>query len=113
MAYYGSEKYGDHPSARTLSRHAWQAVQLCEHEFGTDLRWGMGLGEEVWGSDHGKVERLIGLKMEGEESPGVGTVGESDLSEFEDEEENAKGEEEEGFWGEGGLGEDVEMAEAV
>ncbi|KAF6219608.1 hypothetical protein HO133_004077 [Letharia lupina] len=113
MAYYGSAKYGGHPSARTLSRHAWQAVRLCEHEFGTDLQWGKGLGEAVWGTDHGKVEALIEMKMEGEGTPGVGTVGESDLSEFEDGwcEEEEEEDDDEGFWGDG-EGKDVEMAEA-
>lgn len=111
MAYYGSEKYGNHPSARTLSRHAWQAVKLCEHEFGTDLQWGKGLGEAVWGSEHGKVEKLIGLKMEGEGTPGVGTVGESDLSDFED--EKGGGEKGGGGVGGAGVGEDVEMGEAA
>lgn len=114
MAYYGSEKYGNHPSARTLSRHAWQAVKLCEHEFGTDLKWGKGLGEAVWGSEHGKVEALIQVMMEGdgEGTPGVGTVGESDLSEFEDEGEEDDDGDDEAFWGDG-VGKDVEMAEAA
>ncbi|KAL9072611.1 MAG: hypothetical protein Q9161_003469 [Pseudevernia consocians] len=110
MAYYGSEKYGNHPSARTLSKHAWQAVKLCEREFGTDLQWGRSLGEAVWGTDHGKVEALIDMKMEGEGTPGMGTVGESDLSEFED--EGHEEEDDEGFWDDG-KGEDVEMAEAA
>ncbi|CAF9911262.1 hypothetical protein IMSHALPRED_009980 [Imshaugia aleurites] len=67
MAYYGSEeKYGNHPSARSLSKHAWEAVRLCEVEFGTDLAWGRGLGERVWGSECGKVERLIEGLMEGD-----------------------------------------------
>ena len=118
MAYYGSEKYGNHPSARTLSRHAWQAVKLCEHEFGTDLQWGKSLGEAVWGSEHGKVEALIQMKIEGdgdgEGTPGVvGTVGESDLSDFEDEgEEDDDDDDDEAFWGDG-VGKDVEMAEAT
>ncbi|KAM0800115.1 hypothetical protein BDR22DRAFT_821887 [Usnea florida] len=108
MAYYGSEKYGDHPSARSLSRHAWQAVKLCEREFGTDLQWAKGLGEAVWGSEHAKVEKLIGLKIKGEGrgSPGMGTVGESDLSDFEDEKGAGGG-------GGAGVGEDVEMGEAA
>ncbi|CAD6572248.1 MAG: hypothetical protein ASARMPRED_005205 [Alectoria sarmentosa] len=116
MAYYGSEKYGNHPSARTLSRHAWQAVKLCEHEFGTDLQWGKGLREAVWGTDHGKVEALIAMKMDGEGTPGMGTgtVGESDLSDFEDEclEEEEEDDDDERFWGDGN-GKDVEMAEAA
>lgn len=113
MAYYGSEKYGNHPSARTLSRHAWQAVKLCEHEFGTDLQWGKSLGEAVWGTDHGKVEALIDMKMDGEGTPGMGTVGESDLSELEYEDENDDDDDDdEGFWGDGG-GKDVEMADAA
>lgn len=111
MAYYGSEeKYGAHPSASTLSEHAWQAVKLCEHEFGTDLQWGKSLGKAVWGSEHEKVEKLIEIKMQGGEgTPGRGTVGESDLSEFEDEDD----EDGEGFWGEEGKskGKDVEMAD--
>lgn len=112
MAYYGNEeRYGHHhPSASSLSEHAWQAVKLCEHEFGTDLKWAKGLGEAVWGSEHEKVERLIEMKMarEGEGTPGRGTVGESDLSEFEDE-----GEGEEDFWGEGKGEGEVEMVDAV
>ncbi len=116
MAYYGDEKkYGNHPSARSLSKHAWQAVKLCEHEFGTDLRWGKGLGEAVWGSEHGKVEALIEMKMEGEGegTTGMGTVGESDLSEFEDEGlEEEDHDDDDGFWGDG-EGEDVVMAETA
>lgn len=118
MAYYGSEeKYGNHPSARTLSRHAWQAVKLCEHEFGTDLQWSKGLGEAVWGSEHGKVEALIQMKIEGEGegTPGlVGTVGESDLSDFEDEEgdEGEDGDDDDDFWGDG-MSKDIEMKEAA
>ncbi len=58
----------------------------------------MGLGEEVWGSER---ERVVGMmerrvEEEGEGTPGRGTVGESDLSDFSEEE----------------VG-DVEMAEAV
>ena len=67
----------------------------------------------VWGSECGKVERLIGIMMEGEGEGegevGVGTVGESDLSELEDE---GGDDDDGGFWG-GGEGGDVEMAEAV
>lgn len=71
----------------------------------------------MWGSEHGKVERLIEGMMEGEEEGdgGRGTVGESDLSEFGEDGD----EEEEGFWDDGGAGlgqgqgEDVEMAEAA
>lgn len=111
MAYYGSEKYGNHPSACTLSRHAWQAVKLCEHEFGTDLQWGKSLGESVWGTDHGKVEALIDMKMDGEGTPGMGTVGESDLSESEDD-WHEKEDNDEAFWGDE-KGRDVEMVEAI
>lgn len=109
MAYYGSEKYGAHPSASTLSEHAWQAVKLCEHEFGTDLQWGKSLGKAVWGAEQERVEKLIEMRMEGEgmTTPGRGTVGESDLSEVEDED----GGDGEGFWGEEGEGKDVEMAD--
>ena len=115
MAYYGSERYGAHPAASTLSEHAWQAVKLCEHEFGTDLQWGRDLGEAVWGSEHEKVERLIEMKMVGERdmTPGMGTVGESDLSEFDDEGGDADDEEEGGGGGEEGEGKDVEMAETA
>ena len=72
----------------------------------------------MWGSEHGKVEALIQMKMEGEGegTPGLGTVGESDLSEFEDEwvgeEDNDEDDDDEGFWGDG-VGKDVEMAEAA
>lgn len=112
MAYYGSERYGAHPAASTLSEHAWQAVKLCEHEFGTDLQWGRDLGEAVWGSEHEKVERLIEMKMVGERdmTPGMGTVGESDLSEFDDEGGDADDEDEEE---EEEEGKDVEMAETA
>ena len=111
MAYYGSEeKYGNHPSARSLSAHAWQAVRLCEHEFGTDLQWGKGLGEEVWGSECAKVEKLIGIMMEGERGIGMGTVGETDLSDEADDEEGE--DDDEGFWGDG-LDKDVQMADAA
>lgn len=71
----------------------------------------------MWGSEHGKVEALIQMKIEGEGegTPGVvGTVGESDLSDFEDEgeDEGEEGDDDEAFWG-GGVGKDVEMAEAA
>ena len=115
MAYYGSEKYGEHPSASTLSEHAWQAVKLCEHEFGTDLQWGKNLGQAVWGTDHAKVEALIDMKMKGEGTPGKGTVGESDLSELEDEwpgKEDGDDDDDDDFWGDG-KGKDVEMADAA
>ena len=88
---------------------------MCEHEFGTDLQWGKNLGEAVWGTDHRKVEALIDMKMDGEGTPGVGTVGESDLSEFEDErhkEEDAEEEDDEGFWSDG-VEKDIDMAEAA
>lgn len=51
------------------------------------VRHGFDVGVGVWGSECGKVERLIGIMMEGEGEGevGVGTVGESDLSELEDE----------------------------
>lgn len=55
------------------------------------------------------MEKLIEMRMEGEgmTTPGRGTVGESDLSEVEDED----GGDGEGFWGVEGKGKDVEMAD--
>lgn len=71
----------------------------------------------MWGTEHEKVEKMIEMRMASEEREGVmlgrGTVGESDLSEFEDEDDGDG----EGFWGEEGedkgKGEekDVEMAD--
>jgi len=51
-AYFGKRKFGARPSARVLSKYACQALELSEHDLGTDLAWakGMtGLFGERWG----------------------------------------------------------------
>lgn len=78
-AYFGRRKYGATPSAATLSKHACEALELSEHDLGTDLWWARGqtglFGEEWGGVFRGMVEES--LREEG--ICGPGSVGESDV----------------------------------
>ena len=65
------------PSIETLSSHAQRALQLCEHELGTDIAWAK---EHVpmLGSDGIRfLEMLNSVEDNGPE--GIGYVGEEDV----------------------------------
>jgi len=92
-AYFGKRKFGERPSAKVMSKYACQALELSEHDLGTDLAWARGrtwMFGERWGS-------LLGEMIEGrmgEEGYGVcgpGYVGEEDVESWAGDEEYWEG----------------------
>lgn len=80
-AYFGKRKFGDRPSAKHLSKYACQALELSEHDLGTDLAWVRArtwIFGERWGEVFGKmIEGRMG--GEGYGVCGPGYVGEEDV----------------------------------
>lgn len=108
-AYFGKRKFGERPSAKVLSKYACQALELSEHDLGTDLAWARGR-TGMFGERWGRVfEKMIKGRM-GEEGYGVcgpGYVGEEDVESWAGDSEYWEG-------NQGGaerLGEDVEGLE--
>ena len=78
LDYFGKRKFGDCPSAKCLSKHAGQALDLSEHDLGTDLMWAKGIAW-MFGDSGPYFEKIVENAMKDYEVCGPGYVGEEDL----------------------------------
>ena len=78
LAYFGKAKYGERPSAKCLSKHACQALELSEHDFGTDLYWGKTVAW-MFGPYAPMFQKMIENAMKDYGLAGPAYVGEEDL----------------------------------
>lgn len=113
-AYFGKRKFGDRPSAKHLSKYACQALELSEHDLGTDLAWAKS---KTWmlGERWGPVFREMIVRKMAREDYGVcgpGYVGEEDLESWAGDTEYWKGERREEMDWEDELGGGIEGEES-